>query len=107
MTKRKSASAPEAEEQLPMVEPEADEEAPEELAAAEEGPDGAEEPKGKKKRAKEPKRNRSDLVRVRFGGEMGLLAGKAVYNGEVHQVRYWQYLKALETGGEAYQLVED
>lgn len=103
MTKRKGSG--ETNEQQLLV-PEADEESPESLAAAEEGPDGVEEPKEKKKRAKEPKRKRSDLVRVRFTGEMGLLAGKAVYNGEVHQVRYWQYLQARETGGEAYQLVE-
>jgi hypothetical protein len=48
-----------------------------------------------------------DWVKVRFTGEMGLLAGRAVYGGEVHRVRYWQYLRARETGGEAYQLVEE
>jgi demethoxyubiquinone hydroxylase (CLK1/Coq7/Cat5 family) len=81
MTKKKTVSASDVEEQ------QADEEAPE--------------------AAEEPKRKRGDLVRVRFSGEMGLLAGKAVYNGEVHRVRYWQYLRARETGGEAYQLVEE
>jgi hypothetical protein len=47
-----------------------------------------------------------DPVKVRFTGEFGILAGKAVHQGEVHTVRYWQYLAARETGGEAYQLVD-
>lgn len=47
-----------------------------------------------------------DWVKVRFSGELGILAGRAVHGGEVHRVRYWQYLRARETGGEAYQLVE-
>jgi hypothetical protein len=47
-----------------------------------------------------------DWVKVRFSGEMGILAGRAVHGGEVHRVRYWQYLQARRTGGEAYRLVE-
>lgn len=64
---------------------------------------GAEE---KKKRKRKPRYKRHDLVGVRVLAEMGILAGKVVWKGELHQVRYWQYLEARETGGEGYLLVE-
>jgi len=60
-----------------------------------------EEKKGEKKRRYE----QHDLVRVRVLAEMGILAGKAVWRGELHRVRYWQYLEARKTGGEGYLLV--
>ena len=64
---------------------------------------------GTKRQARTPPRtpehNSMDQVLVRFSGEMGMLAGKVVHDGEVHRVRYWQYLRARETGGDAYQLV--
>jgi hypothetical protein len=60
----------------------------------------------KKPPAKSLKHGPMDVVRVRFNGELGMLAGRMVYRGEIHEVRYFQYLAARETGGEAYELVE-
>jgi hypothetical protein len=56
----------------------------------------------------EEKRKRTRKRRyksVRVMAEMGILAGKAVWRGELHRVRYWQYLEARKTGGEGYLLV--
>lgn len=63
-----------------------------------------------KKRQRRAPRKRSpgpmELVRVRFVGERGMLAGRAVWQGEVHEVRYFEYLAARETGGDVYELIE-
>ncbi len=48
---------------------------------------------------------RQDLVRVRVLCEQGLLAGNAVWRGEVHEVRYWQYLLAVSEHEAGYELV--
>ena len=47
-----------------------------------------------------------DPVRVRVLAEQGLLAGKAVWRGEVHRVVYWQYLQAHGANPDGYELVE-
>lgn len=110
MTKRKTAAdAPPEGEQLPMVEPEAEtasEAAPEAKTAAEAAPEAvspAKAPPEATERVYDP----LEVVQVRFTGEMGILGGRVVHHGEVHAVRYWQYLQARQTGGEAYRLVED
>lgn len=58
--------------------------------------------------AEEPKQaepNPKDEVRVRFHGEMGIIAGQVVRDGFVVSCLYHQYLEARETGGDAYELV--
>jgi len=57
-------------------------------------------------RRRKPKRKVKDRVRVRFRGEHGMLAGQAVFMGEVHEVMWYQYLEARKTGGDLYELVE-
>jgi hypothetical protein len=81
--------------------------AQEEATVPEEPGTTKEEPTTAGEAGAQPEYRKSDLVKVRFTGELGILAGKAVYRNEVHQVRYWQYLEARETGGEAYELVEE
>jgi len=45
-------------------------------------------------------------VRVRVNAEHGMLAGRAVFFGEVHTVMYYQYVDTLETGDGAYELLD-
>lgn len=93
MTKRKSEPV------------EVEESVVEEVVQAE-APEAEEAVRAKSPEKKELGHRLNDVVTVRFTGEFGLLAGRAVAHGEVHQVRYWQYLQAQETGGDAYVLVE-
>ena len=64
------------------------------------------EPK-KATRRRKPKHRAKDRVRVRVNADHGMLAGKAVFRGEVHVIFYYQYERARETGGDAYELIDD
>ncbi|MBN1814700.1 MAG: hypothetical protein JXA14_22865 [Anaerolineae bacterium] len=52
-----------------------------------------------------PKHAPKDMVRVRINADHGMLAGRAVFRGEVHTVMYYQYVETLETGDGAYELL--
>lgn len=65
------------------------------------------EPKKTPRRRKKPKRRAKDQVQVRVNADHGMLAGKAVFRGEVHVVFYYQYERARETGGDAYELLDN
>jgi hypothetical protein len=63
--------------------------------------------KPKRRRPSKPKEpGLMDEVRVRFHGEMGIVAGQVVRDGFVVTCLYHQYLEARKTGGEAYELVK-
>jgi len=46
-----------------------------------------------------------DKVNVRVLCEQGLLAARAVWRGEVHQVAYWQYRQAVDANPDGYALI--
>jgi hypothetical protein len=52
-----------------------------------------------------PAYEKHDLVRVKVLAEQGLLAGRAVWRGEVHEVLYWQYQQAAHVNPDGYELL--
>ena len=68
--------------------------------------DQAEPEAPKRRRAKPKEPGLMDEVRVRFHGEMGIVAGQVVRDGFLVTCLYHQYLTALETStAEHYELV--